>query len=569
MRFDRECIDELLSKVDILSLIEDYTAVSRSGTSCMALCPFHREKTPSMCVYTKTNSFYCFGCGIGGNAITFLMKIDNISYQDAVISLSERFGVPVKSCGRDDDSLKRKTMYSINRKCAKIYFNNLFSESGRMALEYLIKRGLSLNTIKKFGLGFSFADGISLFKFLKGSFSESDLVSSNVIVRYKNSVHDRFVNRIMFPVIDINGNVIAFGARSIDNKIPKYINTSDTPVFKKSRNLFALNLVKQHDYAILTEGYMDSISLHQMGFGCAVSSLGTALSNYQAKLISRNFNEVYICYDSDDAGKKATDRASEILNNAGANVKIISLSETNAKDPDEFSQIYGDKANSKFSKLIESSLGYIDYKINRIKISLNLQDTDDKIKFLKKCSEFISRIKDPVERDVYSSRICMKYGVSKNAFDLQISKCVNKGSNFGDTQSNKLRSVLEDSSDVEEFLISSVIASGKFPNFLSNLSSKNFRSHICFDIFEKIVELSSSNISINFNSISARLGDDVLGSFTRIANLRGSEVILEDDIKKAYEILVDEGKFREFKSEVDFESDDVMNFLDKLKENKK
>lgn len=569
MRFDRECIEELLSKVDILSLIEDYTSVNHSGTGYMALCPFHREKTPSMCVYIKTNSFYCFGCGVGGNAITFLMKIDNISYQDAVISLSERFGVPIRSHSGDDDSLKRKTIYSINRKCARLYFNNLFSEGGRIALDYLTKRGLTLNTIKRFGLGFSFADGISLFNSLKESFSESDLISSNVIVRYKNSIHDRFINRVMFPVIDVNGNVIAFGARSIDNKTPKYLNTSDTPVFKKSRNLFALNLVKQHDYAILTEGYMDAMSLHQMGFGCAISSLGTALSSYQAKVISRNFNEVYICYDSDDAGKKATDRASELLNNAGAKVRVISLSDSKAKDPDEFCRIYGDKANAKFSKLIESSLGYIDYKINRIKISLNLQDTDDKIKFLKKCSEFLSKIEDPVERDVYSSRICMKYGVSKNAFDLQINKCVNKRSNFGDTQNNKLRSVLEDSSDVEEFLISSVIASGKFPNFLSNLSSKNFRSRICFNIFEKIVELSSSNIPIKFNSISARLGDDVLGSFARIANLRGSEAILEDDIKKAYEILINEGKFRKFKSETYFENDDVMNFLDKLKENKK
>lgn len=570
MRFSGEFVEELISRVDILSLIEMYTSVSRTfGERCMALCPFHKEKTPSMCIYTKTNSFYCFGCGIGGNAVTFLMKIDNLTYNDAVISLAERVGLKVPEFGEEDSEYsKRNILYSINRKSAKIYFNNLFSEKGKIALDYLIGRGLSLKVIKSFGLGFSFNDGYSLYKLLKDEFSDSDLLLSNLIVPFNGKFQDRFIGRIMFPIIDPKGNVIAFGARSIDSKMPKYLNTSDTVVFKKSKNLFSLNNVKSKDKVILTEGYMDTISLNQIGINYSVASLGTSLTKYQAKIISKNFNTVYVCYDSDKAGVSAADRAVDLLNDEKIEVRTILLPSDKVKDPNDFIKLYGESSKVKFENLMESSLRYVDYKIYRIKSNFNLDDISSKIKFLKNVSQIISKIESPIERDIYSSRICNKYNLSKNAFDLQINKCINKRSDSGVFFVGE-RKFFNSSFDVEEFLVSSIVNLGRFPEYLGKLSRKSFCSDSCFNIFKIAKTLSDEGKRISFSSVSSLIDEKDASFFTRVVNLGQCVGVSEVDLERAFRILVDSGKFRGFKSSDILNDDDVLEFLDVIRKQKK
>ena len=570
MRFSGEFVEELISRVDILSLIEMYTSVSRTfGERCMALCPFHKEKTPSMCIYTKTNSFYCFGCGIGGNAVTFLMKIDNLTYNDAVISLAERVGLKVPEFGEEySEYSKRNILYSINRKSAKIYFNNLFSEKGKIALDYLIGRGLSLKVIKSFGLGFSFNDGYSLYKLLKDEFSDSDLLLSNLIVPFNGKFQDRFIGRIMFPIIDPRGNVIAFGARSIDSKMPKYLNTSDTVVFKKSKNLFSLNNVKSKDKVILTEGYMDTISLNQIGINYSVASLGTSLTKYQAKIISKNFNTVYVCYDSDKAGVSAADRAVDLLNDEKIEVRTILLPSDKVKDPNDFIKLYGESSKVKFENLMESSLRYVDYKIYRIKSNFNLDDISSKIKFLKNVSQIISKIESPIERDIYSSRICNKYNLSKNAFDLQINKCINKRSDSGVFFVGE-RKFFNSSFDVEEFLVSSIVNLGRFPEYLGKLSRKSFCSDSCFNIFKIAKTLSDEGKRISFSSVSSLIDEKDASFFTRVVNLGQCVGVSEVDLERAFRILVDSGKFRGFKSSDILNDDDVLEFLDVIRKQKK
>lgn len=567
MRFSPEFIDELSSKVDILSLVEKYTSVIRSGSNYMAVCPFHREKTPSMCIYVSTNSFYCFGCHVGGDVISFFMKIENLDYHDAVIHLAEQVGLQIS-----DDSqsyIKQKIVYSINRKSAQIYFNNLFSEKSKPCLNYLINRGLSIETIKHFQIGLSFGDRFSLCNILKKEFNEEDIVSSNVGVFSKNgNIYDRFVNRIIFPVFDLKGNIIAFGARSLDNKLPKYLNTSDTIVFKKSKNLFALNFARNNDYVILTEGYLDAISLHQIGFTSAIASLGTALNINQVKLISKYFKTVYVCYDSDKAGQIACKKAINMLSNENLIVKIIQLS--GSKDPNEFVKLYGRDAKIKFQELIDSAIGTVEYKILNLKSNYNLNNTSDKVIFLKKVSQILSDIDDPVERDIYASKVCLKYKMSKNVFDLQINKCINLNSSCTSISRKNIEFFRGNSSNVEEFLLSSIILYGKFPDFLNELSRENFCNDIYFEIFETIKKISLEEKYISFNSVySLILDSNVKNEFVRISNSKYVESVSLSDIKKASEILIRNSNFNKLKSSSDLDKDSLLYFLSKLKENKK
>ena len=570
MKFSSDFVEELISKVDILPLVEKYTSVVRSGSNYMAICPFHKEKTPSMCIYSSTNSFYCFGCHTGGNVISFFMKVEHLDYYDAVMSLAQQVGLNVNNID-SQDYIKQKIIYSINRESSQLFFNNLFSESGKLPLNYLLDRGLSIETIKRFGIGLSFSDGFHLCNILKKEFSEDDIVSSNLGVLSKSgNIHDRFVNRIMFPVIDLRGNVIAFGARSLDGKLPKYLNTSDTPVFKKSKNLFALNFSKNNNYTILTEGYMDAISLHQLGFTSAIASLGTALSTYQAKLVAKYFKNIYICYDSDNAGRAACNKAIDILSKENLNVKIIQLS--SSKDPNEFIKSYRNSsdAKNKFQELIDSAVGIIDYKVSNLQLDYNLNNTSDKVTFLKKVSKILSNIDDPIERDIYASKVCLKYKVSKNVFDLQINKCINSSSGHVNISSKGFQFFHGNSSNIEEFLISSIILCAKFPRYLNELSRESFSDDTCFKIFEIMRKMNLEGKYISFNSVlSVILDSSIKSEFIRISNSKYTDNISLDDISRAVSILVTNSELRKLKSSSNLDTSSVLRFLDELKKRKK
>ncbi len=345
MALSEAFLQELKFKTDIEDIISTYVTLRKNGSTSKGLCPFHNEKTPSFTVYSDTQSFYCFGCGAGGDAVTFLKKIENLDYIDAVKLLAQRAGLQMPDDNSYDDSLskKRRRVLEINRETAKFYYSYLISPQGKIGLDYFLNRGLSMNTIKRFGLGFAPNEWDSLLKHLKSKgYRPSEMVEAGVVkIGRNNNYYDTFKNRVMTPIIDVRGNVIAFGGRVLDDSKPKYINTSDTLVYKKTNELFALNLAKDSgkDNLILCEGYMDVIAMHQAGFTNAVAGCGTALTNEQVRLISRYAREVILAYDADEAGQKALNKAVSLFKQTDVKVKIPALA--GGKDPDEIIKKYG------------------------------------------------------------------------------------------------------------------------------------------------------------------------------------------------------------------------------------
>ena len=338
-------LQELRFKTDIEDVISTYVSLRKRGSTSIGLCPFHNEKTPSFTVYNETQSFYCFGCGAGGDAVTFIKNIENLDYMDAVKLLAQRAGMQMPDDKTYDDSLskKRRRILEINRETAKFYYSYLISPEGKAGLDYFLNRGLTPATIKKFGLGFAPNEWDSLLKHLKGlGYKPSEMVDAGVVkIGRNNNYYDTFKNRVMTPIIDVRGNVIAFGGRVLDDSKPKYINTSDTLVYKKTNELFAMNLAKDNcnDNIILCEGYMDVIAMHQAGFTNAVAGCGTALTGEQVKLISRYTKEVILAYDADEAGQKALNKAVNLFKQTDVKVKIPAL--VGGKDPDEIIKKYG------------------------------------------------------------------------------------------------------------------------------------------------------------------------------------------------------------------------------------
>ena len=410
----------------ITEIASSYVNLKRHGRNMVGLCPFHGEKTPSFNIYTESGSFYCFGCGAGGDVITFIMKIENLDYVEAVKFLAQRAGMEMPENTYDDSLSKlRMRIYEANREAARFFHATLLSQRGQSGLNYLRGRALSDRTIRHFGLGFADDDWNSLCNHLKNKgFSEYEIYSANLAFKRKNGngIYDRFVNRVMFPIIDLRGNVIAFGGRIMTDEKPKYLNTSDTPVFKKSENLFSLNNAKSSGTRtlILCEGYMDVIALNQAGFTNAVATLGTALTNEQAVLMKRYADEVIICYDADGAGQKATARAIDILRNAGLPIKILTV--PSGKDPDEFIRSKGDNGPAAFKLLIEKCGNDIEYRLMKLKENYNLNTTDGKVAFLNEAVKIVATIESPIERDVFASKLCAELEIDKNAFLEQISK---------------------------------------------------------------------------------------------------------------------------------------------------
>ena len=424
MAFPESFLQELKLRNDITELVSSYITLKRRGRNMVGLCPFHGEKTPSFNIYTENGSFYCFGCGVGGDVITFVMKMENLDYVDAVKFLAQRAGMDMPEDSYDDSMSKLRTrVYEANREAARYYYKMLYSPDGKHGLDYFHGRMLTDRTIRHFGLGFADDDWSSLSDYLIGKgFSKNELVAANLAVKQRNGngIYDRFRNRVMFPIIDLRGNVIAFGGRIMTDEKPKYLNTSDTPVFKKSENLFSLNNAKNSGSRtlILCEGYMDVIAVNQAGFQNAVATLGTALTREQAMLMKRYADEVVICYDSDEAGQKATSRAIPILRNAGLLVRILTV--PSGKDPDEFIKSKGADGPEAFRALVEKSGNDVEYRLQKLRSNYNLNTSDGKVQFLEEATKVIAAIYSPIERDVYISRLCKEFEISKDSFVRQV-----------------------------------------------------------------------------------------------------------------------------------------------------
>ena len=413
-------IQQLKQSCDMERIVSGYLPLKKKGRYLVGLCPFHSEKSPSFYVYPQNQSFYCFGCGAGGDVITFIRRIENLEYMEAVKLLADRCGLelPMDSDQSDARSMLKKRVLEINRESARFFHSCLMSEQGRQAYEYLISRGRDRKTIRHFGLGYAPAGWDGLLNHLRAKgFSDNDMLEANVVTKGKYGPHDRFSNRVIFPIIDLRGNVVAFGGRALDDKGAKYLNSSDTPVFKKSKTLFALNFAKtsKRPGLILAEGYMDVIAIHQAGFDNAVATLGTALTEEQARLISQYAERVVLAYDSDGPGQAATKRAMNIFDEVGVKVSVLSM--TGAKDPDEFIKKYG---TERFAMLLDNSRNPVEFELSKLRTTHDTAQADGKVGYLKEACKLFAGIRNPVEREVYITQTANELAISPQAIKAQI-----------------------------------------------------------------------------------------------------------------------------------------------------
>lgn len=535
--FDDAFLDELRSRNDIETVIGEYMDLRRRGHVLTGLCPFHNEKTPSFTVYPDTQSFYCFGCGAGGEIITFTRKFYNLDFVEAVKQLADRAGMalPISAGGGGSgvESLRRLVLEA-NRAAARFYNELLYKPEGEAYLDYLRNRGIDDRTITAFGLGAAPDAWHTLFDHLRAKgFANDILVSANLVKKTERnnitSYYDMFRNKIIFPVIDVRGNVIAFGSRVIDNSKPKYINSSDTPVYKKSNELYALNIAKNGNEGklILCEGYMDVIALHGAGFTNAVAGLGTALTPSQVSVISRYAKEVMLCYDSDEAGKQATAKALSLFSQTGVKTKVINL--TDGKDPDDIIRKQG---KERFRALLEGSSNDIEYRLLTERKKHDTESADGKISYLKAAAVILAVNGGSIERDIYAARLSDELGVGKDAVLQQI-KLVDVR-NERAKQNNAVRDAEKAKRKLyeglvpkgqnntravkaEEILLANIIAN---PSFLKKLEDKLTGGLFTVSVYEKAFGIISKRIldgsRLDITYLSGDFTPDEMGALSRL-----------------------------------------------------
>lgn len=412
MRITDDVLAAIKERCTVEETISRYVALKPQGSRMVGLCPFHSEKTPSFIVFPDTQSFYCFGCGAGGDVITFVMREENLEYPEAVKMLADRAGIRLEHNEEEERAMKlRARVFAMNKEAARFFHETLVSENGKAGMEYLKKRGLKKSTITHFGIGFAPDSWDSLTKHLRSKgYTDDEMIAGFLASRSKNGgCIDIFRNRIIFPIIDITGRVVAFGGRRVSDDDPrKYINSSNTPVYRKGQTIFALNFAKGADKLILTEGYLDTISLHEAGFTGAVATCGTAITSEQARLLSRYFDEVSISYDSDEAGRTATAKAIELFRPTGIAIKVLDYK--GAKDPDEFIRRFGQDA---FGELLYGSGSYVDYRLELLKRKCDLSTADGKVSYLNGAVEIVANEDNALKREVYASRLAEDASVDK------------------------------------------------------------------------------------------------------------------------------------------------------------
>ncbi len=429
-RYKQSSINEVVRRNDLAELVSAYVKLKRNGTRHVGLCPFHKEKTPSFHVDEDKQLYYCFGCGEGGNIFDFVMKIENLDFVDAVRFLAQRAGVTLeeeKGQGgkRDEDSAQRKRILEMNRLAARHFYDNLSKPEAKIALDYMKKRGLDQRTAVKFGIGFAPESWSDLMDFMKEQgYTPEELLTAGLVVRNgKGRYYDKFRNRLMFPIIDVSGNVIAFGGRALGENDPaKYMNSPETPVFHKGHNLFSLNNAKQEgkkEGLILVEGYMDVIALYQKGITNAVAGLGTALTEDQARILKRYASVVYVCYDSDEAGQKAAQKAIGLLTEANNVVKVLSY--TGAKDPDEFIRKKGVES---FKALLRDAKESVEFRLMRIRQRFDIYDLSQKISFLEEAAKILADIDSEMAREAYIKRVSAETDISVESIRTEVNKLI-------------------------------------------------------------------------------------------------------------------------------------------------
>ena len=423
VRYSDELIEEIRTSNDIVDVISQYVILKRSGRNFFGLCPFHKEKSPSFSVSPDKQIFHCFGCGVGGNVIHFVSKIENLDFKDTIEMLANRANIelPTLNNFEDDKTAKLKSrIYQINEETAKFYHENLYKPTSKQAQEYIKKRRLDNKTLKSFLIGYS-GNFDELYRMLKSKgFSNEEILASSLVNKTDDGKFiDRFRKRLMIPIQDTRGRFIAFGGRVLDDSKPKYINSPENLVYSKGRQLFGLNVAKKGDTKklIIVEGYMDAISLYQRGITNVVASLGTALTEQHGWLLRKNCEQVIIGYDADGAGQAATLRGLEILQNMGCDMRILQI--YGAKDPDEFVNKYGPE---RFLKCVDDAISLVEFKVKILKQNLDIENTNDKIKFLNQIAKILSSVDNNIEKEIYIDKISLDYGISKEAIYAEVNK---------------------------------------------------------------------------------------------------------------------------------------------------
>ena len=449
-RYNDEILDEIRSRNDIVSTISQYMTLKRKGRNYFGLCPFHNEKSPSFSVSPDKQIFHCFGCGVGGDVINFVKKIENIGFLDSVRLLAEKSGIqlPNDISKAEEENIKLKNrLYKINELAAKFYHENLYKPTSKIAQDYIKKRKLNNATLKSFLMGYASNSSNELLRYLKEQgFTEDELLASCLIGKSDRGYYDKFRNRLMIPIRDERGRFIAFGGRVLDDSKPKYINSPENIVYSKGRNLFGLNVAREGVHGplkrlLIVEGYMDAISLYQRGITNVVASLGTALTDSQGRLLRRNTEQVILGYDADGAGQQAIIRGMEILKSMDIDIRILQIS--GAKDPDEYVLKFGPE---KMVKAMDEAISAIEFKIKVLRANLDLNNVNDKVKFLTEIAKILSNVDNNIEREVYIDRISKVYEISKNAIVSEVDKLLYR-SLAGVTKFEKSNIVLKDTQD--------------------------------------------------------------------------------------------------------------------------
>ena len=524
MRYSDDILNEIKENNDIVEVISQYVHLKRSGRNYFGICPFHNEKSPSLSVSPDKQIFHCFGCGIGGNVITFISKIEGIGFKEAIENLAERANISLPTNTSQEDSrieeLKSK-VYKVNLFTANYYHKRLYEPKSKIGQEYVKKRKLTNDTLEAYNLGFS-GNFDELYQALrKEGFKDEEILESGLVNKNDTGKYiDRYRNRFMIPILDVRNRVIAFGGRVLDDSKPKYINSPENIVYSKGKHLFGLNVAKKGDTKklLIVEGYMDAISLHQRGITNVVASLGTALTTNQGWLLRKNTEEVILGFDSDGAGQTAILRTMEVMQNMGCDMRVLQM--TGAKDPDEYIIKYG---SARFKKLMDEAISLIEFKVKILKQSLNLENAGDKVKFLNEIAKLISKIDNSIEREIYIEKIAKNYNISKEAIFGQVNKIqysgktksnvLEKNKNISnkktEEQNNKIK---EETIKRENIIISILINNPENYNYIKkNINIEDFQYEINIKIIKEIYqELEKENN--NLNSVLDKLQDDKIQS---------------------------------------------------------
>ena len=548
MPFPPAFLDELIARNPIEDVVGQYVSLTQKGSNQFGLCPFHGEKTASFSVNAGKQIYYCFGCHKGGGAINFIMEIENLSYPDAVRFLAKRAGMEVPEDEQYQSRYRQQErLWKLCKDAARFFYEVLISDEGKAGREYLAGRGLSAATVKRFGLGFA-PDAWSELTdtMLKKGYTRQELLDAGLAVSKekngKTNVYDKFRNRVMFPIIDLRGNFIGFGGRVMDDSKPKYLNSPETVIFNKRKNLFALNLAKKskQERIILCEGYMDTVTMHQYGFDCAVASLGTALTEEQVNLLSKYTQQVVLTYDSDAAGQDATRRAIPMLERAGIQVKVLRMKD--AKDPDEYLHRFG---ADRFSVLLDQSENRADYQLLSLKNRYDLTVDEQKVQFLREAAELIATFPNAVEREIYCARVSEQTGISAEAINLEINKALRK-------QTAKKRKKEERQSLSPALLIQPKVKGIRYDNLRSARAEETVLQQLLIEpsLFEQAGGLTAEEFSVpmfgkTFAALQARYQNGLSVSTAVLEELTPEEQTHLSAVAARGETLVDEAAFRD------------------------